>query len=952
MAVSQLHLQFTTVNPAMKKKITRRQFLKAAGVLGGMALLYPAWDPGRGTSAVQAQSSSGEVIWVPSICNFCSSFCDIKVAVKTVNGSKRAVKIEGNPHSPLNRGKICARGQAGLRQLYDPDRIKEPLIRVAGSKRGEWNFRAATWEEAYDYIASGFKKVNPWEIAMVGGWTACVSYMHFSLPFIRTLEIPNIIASPMQHCVTAGHFGTDLVTGNFNVHDEILADFENARYILFSQNNASVAAISTARAVRFGKARKNGAKVVCLDPRQSELASKADEWIAIKPGTDHAFFLAMIHTMLREELYDNEFLAGHTNAPFLAFKDSSGNIELAADMDNNGKPGSYYVYDEISGKVVPVPAYTNTNNTSKNNQRIVPALKVPENTLWNGKPVTTVFDVFIEKTESFTPKWASEITDVSSETIERIAMEFGQARPALVDPGWMGARYHHTIAQRRMQAIIQTLVGGIDVAGGWLMNGEYRHKAENAWHMRQHDTGDASHDVPPVMLPGMGFANGLVDIFANPESWSHGKPALSFAWAQEQQKQGKPSVFLPAMADTGLLEAAKGEMTWNGEPYHIKAFFMNAANPVRHYFPAERWEDIFTSDNVDLVVAVDVLPSDTTAFADVILPNHTYLERNEPLLYPLGPDTNLGFATRLRAVEPLYNTRDAADIFCEITDRMGKLEPFIEGIAEYAGLDKTLLKTEIKAAQAQGKPYNEAFLKTAYEALGHLSEHVGKGKLSGDEVEKIIREKGLLIVKSADELLEKAAMPAKIPVPTMSGRLELFSPVLASFTRTAGPRPLWDPVLGYVPLTVSDDREQQTLEPDEFYFTYGKIPVVSHASTNNNNALLDAVMKPKENTFVGLWINKSKAETLGFSDGQAVEIENVRYNKKVSAKLFVTEMIRPDTVFLPSSFGSKNRKLGIAGGKGTALNELMPYSIEPLAASFMSQEFTVRIRPSTAKELA
>ncbi len=927
----------------MKKKITRRQFLKAAGVLGGMALLRPAWDSGREAGNVQAQSSSGEVIWVPSICNFCSSFCDINVAVKTVDGQKRAVKIEGNPNSPLNRGKICARGQAGLRQLYDPDRIKEPLIRVEGSKRGEWNFRAATWEEAYDHIASRFKKVNPWEIAMVGGWTACVSYMHFSLPFVRTLEIPNIIASPMQHCVTAGHLGTDLVTGNFNVHDEILADFENARYILFSQNNASVAAISTARAVRFGNARKNGAKVVCLDPRQSELASKADEWIPIKPGTDHAFFLAMIHTMLRKELYDKDFLAAHTNSPFLAFKDSKGEIRLAADTGGDGKPEAYYVYDAISGTVLPVPAYTNTNETAKNNQRIAPALRAPENTHWNGKPVSTVFDLFIEKTERFTPEWAAEITDISSGAIERIATEFGQARPALVDPGWMGARYHHVISQRRMQAIVQTLVGGIDVKGGWLMNGEYRHKAENMWHMKQHGREESSGDIPPVMLPGMGFANGLMDIFANPESWSHGKPALSFAWAQEQQKQGNPSVFLPAMADNGLLEASKGEMTWNGEPYHIKAFFMNAANPIRHYFPAERWEEILTSSSVDLVVTIDVLPSDTTAYADVILPNHTYLERNEPLLYPLGPDTNLGFATRLRAVEPLYNTRDAADIFCEITDRMGKLDPYIEGIAEYAGLDKTLLKTEIKAARAEGNPYNEAFLKTAYVALGQLSEHVSGGKLSGEEVEKTIRKQGLIILKSAEELLEEAAMPGKIPVPTMSGRLELYSPILASFTSAAGAHPLWDPVLGYVPLTISDKAEKTALDPDEFYFTYGKIPVVSHASTNNNNALLSAVTKPRENSFVGLWINKKKAETLGLSEGQIVEIENLRYNKKVNATLFVTEMIRPDTVFLPSSYGSKNPKLGIAGGKGTALNELMPYSIEPLAASFMSQEFTVRI---------
>ena len=457
----------------MNKRITRREFLKIAGVLGGLLVLRPAWEmaSATGLTPVAAQSTKGPVTWIPSICNFCSSFCDIQVAVKEVDGVERAVKIEGNSRSPWNRGKICARGQSGLFQLYDPDRLKQPLIRVEGSKRGEWEFRAATWEEAYDYIAAKLEKVNPWEISMVGGWTACVSYMHFSLPFISAYQIPNIVASPLQHCVTAGHLGNDLVTGNFNIHDEVLADFENARYILFALNNASVASISTPRAIRFGQAKKNGAKVVCLDPRMSELAAKADEWLPIKPGTDMAFFLAMLHTLLRAELYEENFLARHTNAPFLAFADENGVVQLAADMGEDGKPAAYYVYDEVSGEIMAVPPFTNTNEWTLSGQRIVPALRAPAALSWSSRPVQTVLDFFFEQTEAYTPAWAAAITDISAETIERISVEFGQARPALVDPGWMGARYHHLIPLRRLQAIIQTLVGGIDQPGGWLMGG-------------------------------------------------------------------------------------------------------------------------------------------------------------------------------------------------------------------------------------------------------------------------------------------------------------------------------------------------------------------------------------------------------------------------------------------------------------------------------------------------
>ncbi|HHE33016.1 MAG TPA: polysulfide reductase [Chlorobaculum parvum] len=924
-----------------KTHISRRQFLKAAGVIGGMSLLHPIW--GMATApATEGAAASSTSTWVPSICNFCSSFCDIKVQTKESDGVRRIVKIDGNEESPLNRGRICARGQAGLRQTYDPDRLKQPLIRVAGSKRGEWNFRAATWDEAYEYIVSRLQKVNPWEISLIGGWTACVSYMHFSLPFCQTMQIPNIIASPLQHCVTAGHLGTDLVTGNFNVHDEILADFENARYILFSQNNASVAAISTARAVRFGQAKKNGAKVVCLDPRMGELASKADEWIAVKPGTDHAFFLAMLHTMLREKLYDAAFVSKHTNAPFLAYKGADGSVHLAADM-SGGKPSKYYVYDAISNSIRAVPAYTNSNEKAANGNRIQPALNAPKGLSWNGNKVTTVFDLFVEESKPFTPEWAAEITDIPAETIRRIAVEFGQARPALVDPGWMGARYHHVIGQRRLQAIIQTLVGGIDKPGGWMMSGEYHHRSEKAWHNMQQGI-DSSHE-PPVERPGMGFAYGLLDIFANPKAWEHGKPALSFAWAMEQQKASKPSAFLPAMADTGLLEAVKGEMTYNGEPYRMKALIMNAANPIRHYFPAKRWEEILTNDNLDLVVAIDVLPSDTTLYADVILPNHTYLERNEPLLYPLGPETGIGYTTRLRAINPLFDTRDTTDILCEITRRMGKLDHYLEGIAEYAGLDPEMLKSEAEAAHKAGKPLNEAFLKTAYVAMGKFSGKLTGKEMTGAQVEATIRDKGLLLLKNADEVVEEMNLPRKLPVPTMSGRLELFSPILESFTEKAGPQPIFNPVLGYVPRVVTAEGDKNDLGSDEFYFTYGKVPVVSHASTNNNNALLAAVTEPKKGPFMGLWMNTAKAKALGLSNGQEVEVTNLRYGPKVKATLFTTEMIRPDTVFLPSAYGSRNKKLSVAGGKGTALNELMPYSIEPIAASFMSQEFTVSVKP-------
>ncbi len=921
----------------MKRKISRRDFIKATGVIGGLSILnpLPSFIANNLFSSTTPEVFKNTKFY--SICNFCSSFCDIQINVRTSKHTERITKIDGNPNSPLNRGKICARGQSGWLQTYDPDRLKTPLIRIEGSKRGEWKFRKATWDEAYDYIVKRLKKVNPWEIAMVGGWTSCVSYMHFSLPFITAYQIPNIIASPLQHCVTAGHLGTDLVTGNFNVHDEILPDFENARYLLFSANNASIAAISVARAVRFGKAVKNGAYIVVLDPRMSELASRADTWLPIKPGTDLAFFLSMMNVIIKNNLYDKEFVSLYTNAPFLAYKDKQGNIKLLNE-NKKGKIKKFYIFDNITKKIVAVPGFINTNKKSVNNKLIIPALTVPEKLIWKNHKVKTVFEFLTEQIEQYSSKWAEDITGIDAKTIEEIAIDFGRTRPAIIDPGWMGARYDNVITLRRVQAMIQTLIGGIEKPGGWLMGGEYKYNAANYWYNEKNNKPQPKN---VAVIPGIKFAEALINQTGNPNAWQHKHPAFTFAWAEQQKKKGKPGAAIPSMADSGLLEAVNGNLEYNGAPYYVKAFILNAANPVRHYFPSDRWQKIFSSDNVNLVVAIDVLPADSTAYADVILPNHTYLERNEPLLYPLGPSPDLAFTTRFQTIQPLYNTADTVDIFFNLAKRLGFFDEYLAAVAEYAELNYELLKKEVLKAENNGNSINKAFIKVSIQTMEEKAKEINPKFSNKGSVIKELNEKGVLILKTQEKMLEEKAIAWKIPAPTTSGRLEFYSSFLFNLNQMGNKEPVFNPLIEYFPPGIENDKK--VLDENEFYFTYGKTPVASHASTNTNNQLLSAITKTKENEYTGLWMHPERAKRLKLSEGDKIIIKNSAYKRQTKANVHITEGIRPDTVFLPSSFGSKNPKLKTAYGKGSPLSDLIPYKIEPLAASFMSQTFTVLI---------
>ncbi|MCL5677624.1 MAG: molybdopterin-dependent oxidoreductase, partial [Firmicutes bacterium] len=545
-----------------QNRISRRTFLKAAAVTGaGLSILGPV---ASGRKRAQGKAAKENYEWVPNVCTMCVNTCGIKVKVKKTGNVTRAVKIEGNPYHPYNRGKICARGQAGLRRIYDPNRITQPLVRVEGSKRGEWNFKAVSWDEAYGYIMKKMQqeKIQPWEIAASGGWISCAFYRPYLLGFALSMQIPNILATPMQHCVMAEHFGIDTVTGNFNVHDEIVADYENARFILSVGSNAAITAIATGRAVRFAQAKKKGMRLVALDPRLSELAAKADEWIPIKPGTDLAFLLAVMHVVLKERYYDADFVRAHTNAPFLAFEDGRV-VQLAMEADGSGNPTRFYVYDELSASVKAVRGISNTNLVDADGHRVSPALEVPAGLKVNDKPVKTVFQYMEKTAEGYTPQWASAITDVPAQTIERVATEFGTTRPAMIEPGWHDPRFGATQELRRVATILQSLIGGIDTVGGWQFLGGYHEMMYEFLDFFDPRNAEKNKGKPfaPVRLPGIKSPQMMLNtFFNNPDAWQHKHPGISEAWNRNRWASGQDGVAFSLFTDAGYKDASDGKL--------------------------------------------------------------------------------------------------------------------------------------------------------------------------------------------------------------------------------------------------------------------------------------------------------------------------------------------------------------------------------------------------------
>lgn len=915
--------------------LSRRTFLKVSGTGVAGLTLFKSVDvlsSSGGESAGGADKGVEQTTY--SICNFCASLCNLQVTSRTKSGIKRIVKLDGNSNSTLNRGKICARGQSGLRQTYDTDRIKTPLIRVEGSKRGEMKFRPASWEEAYAYIAKKQKsaKIQPWEWTMIGGWTSCVFYMNWAVPFALANGIPNIIASPMQHCVTNGHVGTDSVTGNFNIHEEVLPDFDNAKYILFVANNASIGSVSTCRMVRFAAGRRNGAKVVALDPRQSETASKADEWISIRPGTDLDFCLAMIKTLLDEKLYDADFLRQHTNMPFLTYKDDDGQWQLA--LDAKGRPR---VVQDRSSDIRTLVAYTNDNSVDAQGHPCYPSLYAPVGFKLDGRPVMTVLQAQVQELSGYTPEWAENTTGISAGTIRRIAREFGSTRPAIIDPGWHGARYGNIIMLRRVQAMIQALTGGIDKPGGWIMSGEV-HQKQAAVIQAKNSGKDL--DAPLANLVGLPFAKLVIDAFSNPKNFSHGKPGWAWAYAEQERAAGRPWVMLPVLADTGLKESVEGTLNYKGQPYNTRAVLLNAANPVRHYYPDSRWKEILSHKNLELVIAIDVLPSDTIMYADVILPNSTYLERGEPYVYGNGANHDLGLVTRYPAIDFVYNTREVPDILLKMTEIIsGKPDAFLGTIEKLTGLNASTIKQNMAKLAKDGvvNPFSAACREVSF----NLS--AKEAGITGKQLDTILRAKGVYIQENRERLLETSAMPWKLPMPTGSGRVEYFSTLFDGLRKMGGKPPHFSVLATHIPAQCRPG-VSGPLADDEFYFTYGKVPTVSFASTNGNNPVLAAINRFKKDIYVNIWIHPARAAFLGIADGDPIRITNTQTSQTADGHAHVTRLIHRESVFFYSAFGTENPALTRAFGVGTATNKLVPYLVEPVTAAFRSQEFTVRIK--------
>jgi thiosulfate reductase/polysulfide reductase chain A len=285
----------------MSNQVSRRDFLKLGGAALGAMAVGQFIPPPAARAAYQHSLDANGDGYVPTLCEMCVWRCGVLAKVE----EGRVVKLEGNPAHPHSRGKLCARGQSGLMNTYDPDRVLTPLIRVG--QRGEGKFRKASWDEALDTVAENMQRIKDQHgpEAMVFSSTHCLSQVQFE-NLLYGFGSPNY-GTQRSLCFNAMIVANSLTYGM----EEPARDYSQIKYLLLTGRNLTEA-ISTSETSDLMDTLARGAKVVYLDPRFTKTASKASEWCPIRPGTDLAFHLALINVIVNENLYDQAFVDAHT----------------------------------------------------------------------------------------------------------------------------------------------------------------------------------------------------------------------------------------------------------------------------------------------------------------------------------------------------------------------------------------------------------------------------------------------------------------------------------------------------------------------------------------------------------------------------------------------------------------------------------------------------------------
>ena len=840
--------------------------------------------------------------WVPTTCRMCLVGCAVLVHVK----DGKVVNVIGNPDSPKNQGRMCAKGKSGIINHYNPNRVTKPLKRTNPQKGigVDPKWQEISWEEAIETVSAKMLKVckeDPRKLYLqIWGFNE----LHIWLGALGSaVGTPYIHSGVSPTCGKTIHSIQQIIAGGFHKDP----DFAHCNYLIDCGTQMGVATREAfnRHVPDCAKARERGMKLVVVDPVGNNAAAKADEWLPIRPGTDAAFGLGMLNVLLNElEIYDAEFLKHHTNAGYL--------------VGRNGK----FVRDAATQKPL---LYDQGDATVKTYDD--PTLKAPalegeyEVQDQKAKPA---FELLKARAAEYPAERVEEITSIPAKTIRRIAREFGEAaqigatvkidgvevpyRPVNVE--WMRGPQGHEHAWHHSWALtlVNLVVGALGVVGS------------------AHAT-EVVHNWPIKSWPEAG-EDGMLQ---NRGSAGRGTVSLGAFPGRTVTRPGRWDLFelFPVALHTRTLvpEVFKDPAKY-GIDHKIELLIHTSGNYVMGGW-GETNSVVDWYKSIDLVVGFAVEIHETHELDDIVLPMPTYLEENTLRGSPGNPariaiaGDHVGFHHIQQAVlKAPEGVRSPVEVMMEIYQRVGILDDVYLVLNRSLGLKPPYL---LEA----GKRYTEV----------EVLDRDAKSLYGEEKGWDWFKENGVIVhERDVEERYPGRFIKARIPI-----YLEHFIGLREDLQTVLGemdlkwdlsdyePMPEWRPCAPYEQLRRG--------EIDATGVNY-KLPY-AYGAHGNANAWINELCERLPQSY-GVLINTKLAKRKGIKDGDAIWLESPV--KKVKTVARVTECVHPDVIGIAGNAGHWASGKPLSTGKGVNFNGLLPFDMNTLDVISSSLEHCIPLK--------
>jgi len=807
-------------------ELNRRNFIKL--LVGGAVGIQVTPLPWKLTDDVAIWTDNWPWVPVPprgaftsvkSVCTLCPGGCGI--SVRKVDN--RAVKIEGRTDYPVNPGGVCPIGMGGLELLYDKDmRFTRPMKRVG--PRGAGVFQDISWEEAIGTLCSRISSLRsegrPEALAAVDGHYLRGSTMSVLIErLMKAIGSPNYLRVPNSE--DTYRIAGALMTGR---EGPIACDLENSDFVLsfgcgFLEGWQGAGRVINAWSILREKALNNKAKVVQIESRASNTASKADKWVAVKPGTEAALALGIGHVLIKEGLYNKEFV----NNQCFGFEDWTS---------PDGK-------EHIGFKTLVLKKYG--------------------------------------------PDQAGKLTSLEPARIVSLAIDFAKAKAPVALFGKSKGLLNGSLYEFMSVMALNALSGRLNQPGGILI----------------------CDPLPLAVLPE--FQQDAVASTGSRKPRIDGAGSSSYPCTRS---------LINNFADT----VAKSDNS------PVDTLMVFSSNPVFTLPDGGRFKRAL--EKTPFIVSFSPFRDETAFMADLILPDHTYLEKVDDVVWPAALQFPLYGLTR-PVVEPLHHTRHSGDVILQIAKKLGGSVGSAFPWKAYEDVLKIramgLFKSGPGLVQYEGKT-------TFWEGLGE------NGALKADYKDfdgmwKALKSNGLWYrpryAAGAEQSLFKSP----------SGKFEFYSTLLETVVSESAKTGSRDEILDAMGVHARGDEvfmphyEKAAVPEGSGNYPLRLVPYAQINLSSSwvptppflNKTLFDNELL-KDESFAEM--NPKTAAEYHLEEGQRVWIESLSGKVKVRVTLFDGAM--PGYVFLPRGFGHYAYDEFLRG-KGSNPNTVIHPSKDPLS---------------------